>query len=246
MQFGFGAARFLLLRDANSVAFRFLDSRAGRWSPDVENPAKPELFLPERLQQTHGVQAAEALGFEVFAERLQGGGGDFVDALLCHAELVADFRIAAALPDGGEHDPEAFRHLRHRPLEGRDGFRPVDLCGHRFLLFVGGVLNQIRLGGLQRLIEHVCVVMVMPNLFFVEAAEGIADGLGGVGGEVAFGRIELAASRSERLLRLNFNLRQVEAGDVREIASDMPDKRQEFGDFGVHFIRYRLPPRLGR
>jgi hypothetical protein len=26
----------------------------------------------------------------------------------------------------------------------------------------------------------------------------------------------------------------------------MPDKRQEFGDFGVHFIRYRLPPRLGR
>ena len=74
----------------------------------------------------------------------------------------------------------------------------------------------------------------MPNLLLVEAAEGISDGLGGVGGEVAFGRIKLAACGSERFLRLNFNLREVEAGDVREIAGDMPDERQEFGDFGVH------------
>ena len=74
----------------------------------------------------------------------------------------------------------------------------------------------------------------MPNLLFVETAEGIADGLGGVGGEVAFFGIELASCGSECLLRLNFNLRQVEAGDVREIAGDMPGERQEFGDFGVH------------
>ena len=100
--------------------------------------------------------------------------------------------------------------------------------------FFGGVLNQVRLGGLQRLIQHVCVVMMMPNLLFVETAGSIADGLGGVGGEIALGWIELAASGSERLLRLNFNFRQVEAGDVREIAGNMPGKRQEFGDFGVH------------
>jgi hypothetical protein len=38
------------------------------------------------------------------------------------------------------------------------------------------------LGGLHpgRLIQHVCVVMVMPNLLLVETAEGVADGLGGV------------------------------------------------------------------
>jgi len=42
------------------------------------------------------------------------------------------------------------------------------------------------------------MVMVMPNLLLVEAAEGIADGLGGVGGEVAFGRIDCrpAAARA--------------------------------------------------
>ena len=76
--------------------------------------------------------------------------------------------------------------------------------------------------------------MVMPNLLLVETSEGIADSLGGVGGEVALGRIELAASGRERFLRLNFNFRQVEARDIREIAGDMPGKRQEFGDFSVH------------
>ena len=86
----------------------------------------------------------------------------------------------------------------------------------------------------------------MPNLLLVETAEGIADGLGGVGGKVALFGIELAASGSEGFLCLNFNLRQVETGDVREIAGDMLGERQEFGDFGVNFIGCRLPPRLGR
>jgi len=86
-------------------------------------------FLPERLQQTHGIQPAESLRFEVFPQCLNGGGGDFVDALLRHAELVSDFRIAvpaavyltASLLFGSRCRPEnlppdcADRESRSRP-----------------------------------------------------------------------------------------------------------------------------------
>ena len=37
--------------------------------------------------------AADPLGFEVFPECLHCRGGDFVDTLLRHAGLVADFRV---------------------------------------------------------------------------------------------------------------------------------------------------------
>jgi hypothetical protein len=60
----------------------------------------------------------------------------------------------------------------------------------------------------------------MPHLSFVEIAQGVAHGAGGVGGEVAFGRIEKPGRMGERLLgrQLDFGMRQ--AGDVGELTGD--------------------------
>ena len=64
------------------------------------------------------------------------------------------------------------------------------------------------------------MVAVMPHLTVVQVTQGIAHGPGGVGGEVAFGRIKQAGSVSEGLLCRQLDLGMGQPQDVVELPGD--------------------------
>ena len=76
-------------------------------------------------------------------------------------------------------------------------------------------------------VEVVNVVLGMPHLAFVEIAQGVAHGTGGVGSEVAFGRIEMPGRMGECLLGRQFDLGMGQAGDVIELPGDFGRKGKE-------------------
>ena len=61
------------------------------------------------LQKTFGIEAAEALGGQLFPEAVQGGGGGFVGGLLRDTQLLADLGVAMSRSDEGEDLPGAWR-----------------------------------------------------------------------------------------------------------------------------------------
>jgi len=64
------------------------------------------------------------------------------------------------------------------------------------------------------------MVLVMADLLFVKIEQGVAHSTGGVGLEVAFGRIEEAGGVGECFLSGQFDFRMGKAGDVGELAGD--------------------------
>ncbi|MEY4569959.1 MAG: hypothetical protein RLZZ398_1398 [Verrucomicrobiota bacterium] len=85
-------------------------------------------------------------------------------------------------------------------------------------------------------VEVVNVVPVMPHLAFIEIAQGVTHGAGGVGGEVAFGRIEKPRGMGECFLsgQLNFGMRQ--AGNIMELPGDFGRERKELEHLIFHAV----------
>ena len=70
-------------------------------------------------------------------------------------------------------------------------------------------------------VEIVNVVPVVPHLAVVEVAQGIAHRPGGVGDEVAFGRIEKPRRMGEGLLGGQLDLGMWQSRDVVELPGDL-------------------------
>ena len=83
-------------------------------------------------------------------------------------------------------------------------------------------------------VEVVNVVPVVPHLAFIEIAQGVAHRSGGVGGEVAFGRIEKPCRMSECLLgsQLDFGMRKT--GYVGEVLRDFAREGKELEHLNFH------------
>ncbi len=172
----------------------------------------------------------EAHGFEFIAESSDGGSGEFVGGLLGDAERVADFAVALSVANACGDLAETRREVGHRLFEAFPGFKSSGAISHRTVTS-GNLLNAgFRSGGGlgNWKVEIVNVVPMVPDLPFVEIAQGIAHGVGGIGGEVAFGWSETPRGVGQCFLgsQLDFGMRQ--AGDVGELACDFGSEGKEF------------------
>ena len=79
-----------------------------------------------------------------------------------------------------------------------------------------------------REVEVVNVGPVMPDLALVEIAKGVAHGAGGVGGEVAYGRIEKPCRMGESFLGGQLDLGEGKAWNVFELPGDLSREGKEF------------------
>jgi hypothetical protein len=79
-----------------------------------------------------------------------------------------------------------------------------------------------------REVEIVNVVAVMPHLLFIEIAQGVAHGAGGVGIEVVLGGIEKEIRVGESFLGGQLNFSMWQAGDSGELPSDLSREGKEF------------------
>ena len=86
-------------------------------------------------------------------------------------------------------------------------------------------------------VEVVNVVRVMPHLAFIEIAQGVAHSAGGVGGEIAFSRIEKPRRMGECFLsgQLNFGMRQ--AGNIMELPGDFGLEGKELERLIFHPVK---------
>lgn len=182
------------------------------------------------FEKTQSVEALETHGGELFAEGGDGGSGKLVGGLFGNAERCTDFAVALAIADAFGHESESGRKRRHCRFEAFPGFQGGGMIDQRDIMrgnlldtgFRGG-------GGLgDREIKVVNVVPVVPDLPFVEIAQGVAHGAGGVSGEVALGRIVSPGRMGESLLSRQFYLSMRQSGDVIELPGDLCSEGKEF------------------
>ncbi len=85
-------------------------------------------------------------------------------------------------------------------------------------------------------VEVVNVVRVMPHLAFIEIAQGVAHRAGGVGGEIAFSRIEKPRRMGECFLssQPNFGMRQ--ARNIMKLPGDFGRERKELEHLSFHAV----------
>jgi hypothetical protein len=68
---------------------------------------------------------------------------------------------------------------------------------------------------------------MMPHLAFVKIPQSVSHGAGGIGIEVALGRIKKASRVGERLLGGQFNFSMGQTGDVGELPRDLGREGKE-------------------
>jgi hypothetical protein len=186
-------------------------------------------FLGAGLEEAKGVDPPEAHDFELFLEGGNGRACKFMGGLLGITQGGADFTVGLAVTDALGHEAETRRQGAHRRFEAFPGLESRGVISQgpvtSWNLLNTGFLRGGGLGNWK--VEIVHVATMMPHLAFVKIPQSVSHGAGGIGIEVALGRIKKASRVGERLLGGQFNFSMGQTGDVGELPRDLGREGKE-------------------